>query len=333
MKLRFLFLVCTIVFYAGCARLDRTQAAQLAAKGQQVSGSGNEALETLNADINGYLESQEILVPLTGRPALTDQARDDIASYQESLRARIQMYKELQQYYVQFAALGAYDARGEVTGAVTDLQAAVDTYGRTVNPDYDTKYGPISGAVGAIAGTTLGWIAGYYQEELLCDASEQIRPTLYRIGQLHEEENDSYAAVSSAAVESRLAVAKTLKDLGFSIPHGMLRSYSEQFGMEAIAVDQYPAQLAKLSANDRVSFNAAVDKRLEYHADEIKRLNAKTFSTVMRSIQNLHTQHVNLEKGRDISFETIAADLQQLQLVTRQLTALLTTINPPEQQQ
>jgi hypothetical protein len=96
--------------------------------GVEVSTTLRQTIAAVVPELDHYVEGQHMLAALDHYPPLSGEAEDSIHKIQSALAARADLLDQLNQVYVRFVALASYDASGQIYGALSSLDGAINNY-------------------------------------------------------------------------------------------------------------------------------------------------------------------------------------------------------------
>lgn len=266
-------------------------------------------MDSLQTDLETYVERRIVLAQLSGRPALSEQALADIERTQAAYGARSAMLRDLTTLYGSFGALAAYDAATEVEAGVKGLLASANEFALATGQ----ATAPLNASMQDAIGKATAAIATAEQNRRLKLSSQAVRACVRQVGGLLQGELPVHASVRQTITDNAGTTAAALATANLAHPHPLLRGLlgSEDFSFNE---DGAAAQWAA-SPELRAAVIGVVQRRTERRAQAQIDALVATLST----LQALERAHETFEAGQPLDVEGIAQQLAALRLVVAAL--------------
>lgn len=314
------FVACGVLVAAsGCTSPARSRALTLADGGAAVAKAAAASIVETEAAVDGYIEGQYLLAPLTGRPEPGQETLASLRRVRDALGARAGVMQSLEAAYAALHAHASFDAAGRVEQGVNGLAGAVNEYGRALGKEP----GDSSGAWGL--GKAGGLLAGVKQERELRAASAGIRASVERVVELLRKERDIHGSLRAVLVESRGAAARQLWLLGLGRPGALLQRHVTGFGLVwddkqldgVLTLLRKEPSITGASGRSREDdLRLAVERVLEYRVQRQATLEGEILDGTLAGLEALALAHAAFEANE-------AVDLARLEELVAALRATL----------
>ncbi|MBK6407767.1 MAG: hypothetical protein IPF66_23800 [Holophagales bacterium] len=302
---------------SGCTSPARSRALTLADGGAAVAKAAAASIVETQAAVDGYIEGQYLLGPLTGRPEPGEETLASLRRVRDALGARAAVMQSLDAAYAALHAHASFDAAGRVERGVNGLAGAVNAYGGAL---LGKQPGDSSGAWGL--GKAGGVLAGAKQERELRAASAAIRESVERVVELLRRERDIHVSLRAILVEARGAAARQLWLLGLGRPGALLQRHVTGFGLawDDKQLDGVLTLLRKepsiTGGSDRSredDLRLAVGRVLEYRVQRQATLEGEILDETLAGLEGLALAHAAFEAKEEVDLtrlETLVAALR-----------------------
>jgi hypothetical protein len=296
----------TLLVTAGCASPVRGRAIALADGGLKVANATSASILDTESAVDGYVESQFLLAPLTGRPEPAGQTLASLDRVRQALNAH-----------------ASFDAAGQVEQGVNGLIGSVNEYGTVLgHPPANPSGSWVLSKVG-------GSIAGAKQARELLAASAVIRQSLGRVVDLLRKEKEILASLRSVLVDLRGVTARTLWSLGLGRPGALLGRHVAGFGLSwdekqldgVLSLLRKEPSITGVAGKTREDdLRLAIDRVLEHRVSRQASLEGKILDETIAGLEALAVAHGRFEADEDVDLAAVA----------EQLAAIRTTLDEYE---
>jgi len=304
-------LMFALVSLAGCAGVNESMAGKLADKGASAVKTIGESYQATSDDLNQYVETEYLLAGLKpGYSKPSDSMLESIDTIKKELNLRKQMFTGLNDVYVSFGALCAYDAKGEVEKSVGNTVQA----GNSLAAHFGSS---ISDPVGKLFATASGGIAGQFQADRIKDASAKIRSLLQGIIVLLEKQKEEAAIISirKEISERKLEIGKYFWEKGYASAEGILNEDIQVYGLT-------PDTAALKKASQDKSISAAIGNVLTWRQKQEEDSQAAAYHAAIQTLRTLINEHAKIEAGEPVNLEAIQGYMATVQQYVDLMTAV-----------
>lgn len=298
---------------AACANVNRA-AQQLATRGNQAAVSYQQALTQTGGYLDGYLEGQYLLAPLTGREPPGAGMLDSLHKLNRALAARAAMMGALANTYTAFGELASYGAAQQTESALDNLAGAGQAYAGAL----DVQWPPIASAAGKIAALAGGWLVAGVQARQLREASILIRQRLEAIIRVMEKERQALSLIREEIVRGNQQTAIALWRLGIGSPFPIIESQIGSFGL---TVDQgaLERRMNEMPAAERAQLRAAIDSVIDLRARRKQALEADLVEANIDALRRLVAEHRAFEHDKPLDLQAVSEQISRMRAIVEQI--------------